>query len=273
MKPKFLHTPQSPGTPKRLAVLTEEEDQYWEHVFTEYMNDGRDEDEADEQAWLDCQEMFPRLKDFDGCEPEPASRKVKSSERLLLLTEMLNADERLSTPPLTFATALMHSDHMLGKCARRSRQGCPSPPPLRPLLPEGEVSPARHHHRHADSNSLPAACQWPPLPRSSATPTPCTASYGLATALHDSLHRPLRPMYRANLATALSLTRWGQPGRLAAIVTATGGLSDHPGSATRASLAQRWQDFACEQIDHTTTGNNTALFDTGTVHRRDSMPW
>ena len=77
MKPKFLHKPQSPGTPKRLAVLTEEEDRYWEHVFSEYLNDGRDEDDADEQAWLDCQEMFPRLKDFDGCEPEPASRRVK----------------------------------------------------------------------------------------------------------------------------------------------------------------------------------------------------
>jgi hypothetical protein len=46
-------------------------------LFSEYLNDGRDEDDADEQAWLDCQEMFPRLKDFDGCEPEPASRRVK----------------------------------------------------------------------------------------------------------------------------------------------------------------------------------------------------
>lgn len=77
MKPKSSQNPKSPETPKRLAVLTEEEDRYWEDVFSEYVNDGRGDDEADEQAWHDCQEMFPRLKDFDGCEPEPASRKLK----------------------------------------------------------------------------------------------------------------------------------------------------------------------------------------------------
>jgi hypothetical protein len=77
MKPKFLKKLEPPEAPKRLAVLTEDEDRYWEHVFSEYLNDGWDEDEADEQTWLDCQTMFPRLQDFDGCEPEPASRRVK----------------------------------------------------------------------------------------------------------------------------------------------------------------------------------------------------
>jgi len=73
MKPKFSQKPESPETPKRLAVLTQEEDRYWEHAYSEYLNEGQDEGSADEQAWRDCQEMFPRLKEFDGCDPEPAS--------------------------------------------------------------------------------------------------------------------------------------------------------------------------------------------------------
>jgi hypothetical protein len=77
MEPKFSQRSESPKTPKRLAVLMEDEDRYWEHVFSEYLNEGQEEADADEQAWRDCQEMFPRLKDFDGCEPEPASRRVK----------------------------------------------------------------------------------------------------------------------------------------------------------------------------------------------------
>lgn len=54
---------------KKLATLTPEENKAWEFAFSYYLDEGKDDDEADRLAWEDIQKEFPRLKDFDGCKP------------------------------------------------------------------------------------------------------------------------------------------------------------------------------------------------------------
>lgn len=54
---------------KRLAVLTTEENESWEWIFTSLIQGGKTDSEADALAWEEIQSIFPRLKSFDGCKP------------------------------------------------------------------------------------------------------------------------------------------------------------------------------------------------------------
>jgi len=52
------------------AHFTPEEDKVWVHAFNYFMDEeGKSEDEADELAWRDVQEQFPRLRKFKGAYP------------------------------------------------------------------------------------------------------------------------------------------------------------------------------------------------------------
>lgn len=49
----------------RIAELTKEEDKYWQKVFSQAMNEGVSEMNADKQAFQETKKKFPRLKKFD----------------------------------------------------------------------------------------------------------------------------------------------------------------------------------------------------------------
>ena len=55
--------------PKKIAVLTPEENKAWESYFACYVEDGLSDEEADQATWNDLQKDFPRLLEFDGCKP------------------------------------------------------------------------------------------------------------------------------------------------------------------------------------------------------------
>lgn len=55
----------------KLAVLTTEEDAAWVMAFEHYANSRHSDAAADRAAWADVQEQFPRLRNYDGCTPEP----------------------------------------------------------------------------------------------------------------------------------------------------------------------------------------------------------
>ena len=52
----------------RKAILTPEEDRIWVFTFTNYLDEGRTEKQADRLTWREMQPLFPRLAEFDGCE-------------------------------------------------------------------------------------------------------------------------------------------------------------------------------------------------------------
>lgn len=54
----------------RLATLTPDEDVAWENAFVCSKDAGMTDMEADAQAWSEVQREFPRLREFDGCQPE-----------------------------------------------------------------------------------------------------------------------------------------------------------------------------------------------------------
>jgi hypothetical protein len=68
--PKPSRPPTSPDSPKRLAKLSIEEDKVWVEFFTWYLENGWVDEEADQLAWKDLQQAFPRLQAFEGAEAE-----------------------------------------------------------------------------------------------------------------------------------------------------------------------------------------------------------
>jgi len=54
------------GATKKLAVLTAEQNGFWEKNFAYYLNDGLSDSRADKLAWQDLQNEFPGLKKYDG---------------------------------------------------------------------------------------------------------------------------------------------------------------------------------------------------------------
>ena len=50
-----------------LAVLTPKEDASWEYFFNFYKDDGYSDSDADEAAWRDMKQEFPRLRKYKGC--------------------------------------------------------------------------------------------------------------------------------------------------------------------------------------------------------------
>ena len=57
-------------SPKRLTKLTPEEDKVWTEFFSLYLKNGWVESEADQNAWTDLLQVFPRLQEFEGAEPQ-----------------------------------------------------------------------------------------------------------------------------------------------------------------------------------------------------------
>lgn len=55
--------------PKRLAMLTPEEDKVWTDSKAYWEEEGFSPLKADKFAWRDLQQVFPRLQEFDGAEP------------------------------------------------------------------------------------------------------------------------------------------------------------------------------------------------------------
>jgi hypothetical protein len=51
----------------RIATLNAQENHSWEFAFAYYLQSGLGEKQADELAWADLAEEFPRLKKFQGC--------------------------------------------------------------------------------------------------------------------------------------------------------------------------------------------------------------
>lgn len=54
---------------KRLAILTPEEDRVWTDSNAYWEEEGFSRAKADRFAWKELQDVFPRLKEFDGAEP------------------------------------------------------------------------------------------------------------------------------------------------------------------------------------------------------------
>ena len=51
----------------KLALLTPQEDSFWEFCFNYYKDAGKSDSRADEAAWQDMKKEFPRLKKYKGC--------------------------------------------------------------------------------------------------------------------------------------------------------------------------------------------------------------
>jgi DNA-directed RNA polymerase subunit RPC12/RpoP len=72
-----------PRNVKRLAILSDHEAGTWEACFVDAVNDGKSEAAADKHAWKMVQEIFPRLRDFNGCLPETeVSESTPAGDRL-----------------------------------------------------------------------------------------------------------------------------------------------------------------------------------------------
>ena len=54
---------------KRLATLSAKEDREWVGLFKFFKNHGRSDAKADKLAWHFLQQLFPRLKKYDGAKP------------------------------------------------------------------------------------------------------------------------------------------------------------------------------------------------------------
>jgi hypothetical protein len=52
-----------------LAKLTKAEDALWVKVFSDAVNSGRSDSQADREVWTAVKREFPRLKKYDGCQP------------------------------------------------------------------------------------------------------------------------------------------------------------------------------------------------------------
>jgi hypothetical protein len=61
--------PSDEPTPRNLATLTPEENRTWEEIFAALVESGQSDEDADALAWTELCEAFPRLKDYDGCQP------------------------------------------------------------------------------------------------------------------------------------------------------------------------------------------------------------
>ncbi|MFA5217021.1 DUF2958 domain-containing protein [Sulfuricurvum sp.] len=64
---------------KKLAILTPEEDKDWENAYISNLEEGLDDDEADESAWTELKEMHPRLQEFDGINEKATQKALKSN--------------------------------------------------------------------------------------------------------------------------------------------------------------------------------------------------
>lgn len=56
-------------TMRKLVELTAEQDRVWQSLFAIAANNGATDERADREAWDGLCEQFPKLKQFDGCEP------------------------------------------------------------------------------------------------------------------------------------------------------------------------------------------------------------
>ena len=54
---------------KALAELTPEENKAWETAFAFHIDDGKNDNDADKEAWADVVKEFPRLAKFNGAKP------------------------------------------------------------------------------------------------------------------------------------------------------------------------------------------------------------
>jgi len=61
--------------PGKLATLTADEDRAWEEYFSFHIDNGLSDDEADQMAWADLKQVFPRLIPFEGIS-ESKTRKA-----------------------------------------------------------------------------------------------------------------------------------------------------------------------------------------------------
>jgi len=61
---------------QKRTTLTYEENLVWEEHWENLMleNPGMDDADADEKTWKHMQEVFLRLKEFDGCRPGSLKR-------------------------------------------------------------------------------------------------------------------------------------------------------------------------------------------------------
>jgi hypothetical protein len=53
-----------------LARLSPQEDRTWSTLFSDLVNDGHSDEEADKAAWEELQRQYPRLKSYDGIKPD-----------------------------------------------------------------------------------------------------------------------------------------------------------------------------------------------------------
>jgi hypothetical protein len=62
----------------KLVRLTPFEEKTWRFCFKSHLNRGYSPRRATELAWAAVQDIFPHLREFDGCEPVAASNETLS---------------------------------------------------------------------------------------------------------------------------------------------------------------------------------------------------
>lgn len=63
---RFAKLIMASGKDKKRAELTDKEEGAWNFAMEYYLNEGKSDEEADELAWKDIQQEFPRLKKYKG---------------------------------------------------------------------------------------------------------------------------------------------------------------------------------------------------------------